>query len=46
MNVAHPRQAPSLQLSRELRDNIEPTRRGGPLNGFRESRLDDVLIAP
>jgi hypothetical protein len=46
MNVSHPRQAPSLELSRELRDDIEPTRRGGPLNGLRESRLNDVLIAP
>jgi hypothetical protein len=39
MNVVHPSEAPSLELSRELRDNIEPTRRGGPLNGLRESRL-------
>jgi hypothetical protein len=46
MNVAHPRKAPSLELSRQLRDDIEPTRSRCCLNGLRESSLNDVLIAP
>jgi hypothetical protein len=41
-----PRKSTSLELPRQLRDDIEPTRRRGPLNSLRESSLNDVQITP